>query len=296
MKFLTLEHGQLAVLVGETVVDLVEAGREMGAALNARSLSQLVENGDEEAHTAWALGKRAVAEGFTTRKFGEVKPLAPLPRPKRNVFCLGKNYREHAEEIARRVDTGDEIPKKPIIFTKATTSVIGPGATIPSHSELTSKLDYEAELAIIIGKQGRDIAQDRALDYVFGYTALNDVSARDLQAEHLQWFRGKSLDGFAPMGPVVVHRFVMPPPEEIEVSCWVNGEQRQKATLSQLIFDIPTIISVLSAGATLLPGDIIATGTPGGVGMGFRPSRYLHPGDEVIIEVTGAGRLVNRVA
>ena len=184
----------------------------------------------------------------------------------------------------------------PIFFTKATTAVIGSGEPIPAHRHITTKLDYEAELAIIIGKGGRDISREQAMEHVFGYTAFNDVSARDLQGDHLQWYRGKSLDGFAPMGPVIVHRLVMPPAEAIEIRCWVNGEQRQQATLADLIFDIPSIIETLSAGATLLPGDIIATGTPAGVGMGFSPARYLQPGDEVVVEITGAGRLVNPVA
>jgi len=296
MKFLTLEQGQLGALVGEVVVDLAEASNAMGVALKPPSLIELLELGDDETHAAWAVAQRALGEGLSTRTFSDVKPLAPIPMPKRNIFCLGKNYGEHAKEMVGKVDKGGEIPEKPIFFTKATTTVIGSGIPIPSHPGLTSKLDYEAELAIVIGREGRDIPSDQAMEYVFGYTALNDVTARDLQTGHGQWFRGKSLDGFAPMGPVVVHRSVMPPPEDIEVKCWVNGEQRQRGTLADLIFDIPTIISILSAGFTLLAGDIIATGTPAGVGMGFSPPRYLQKGDEVIIEVTGTGRLVNRVA
>ena len=295
MKFLTLEQGQLGALVGEVVVDLAEASNAMGVALKPTSLIELLELGDDETHAAWAVAQRALGEGVSTRTFSAVKPLAPIPRPKRNIFCLGKNYGEHAKEMIGKVDKGGEIPEKPIFFTKATTAVIGSGMPIPSHPELTSKLDYEAELAIVIGKEGRDIPSEQAMEYVFGYTALNDVTARDLQTDHGQWFRGKSLDGFAPMGPVVVHRSVMPPTEDIEVKCWVNGEQRQRGSLADLIFDIPTIVSILSAGFTLLAGDIIATGTPAGVGMGFSPPRYLQKGDEVIIEVTGTGRLVNRV-
>jgi 2-keto-4-pentenoate hydratase/2-oxohepta-3-ene-1,7-dioic acid hydratase in catechol pathway len=221
--------------------------------------------------------------------------LAPL-QPRRNILCLGKNYREHAREVAEKMQTPEELPTAPIIFTKATTAVIGPGDSIPSYPELTRKLDYEAELALIIGREGRDIDPVDAMDYVFGYTAFNDVSARDLQKDHVQWFRAKSLDGFAPMGPVVVHRSAMPPLAELEVVCHVNGEERQRATLDQLIFDLPTLIATLSRGMTLLPGDIIATGTPAGVGMGFRPSRYLKAGDEVVVSGTGVGDLINRVS
>jgi len=173
--------------------------------------------------------------------------------------------------------------------------VIAPGEPIPAWQMYTQKLDYEAELALIIGRNGRDIAPADAWDYVFGYTAINDVSARDLQKDHHQWFRAKSLDGFAPMGPVVVHHSIMPAPADIEVKCFVNGEQRQGATFDQLIFDVPAIISVLSAGMTLQAGDIIATGTPGGVGMGFTPPKYLQPGDEVVVDISGVGELRNPV-
>lgn len=297
MQFLTLEQGQLGALVGEAVVDLPAASNALGGAFKPSSLAALIELGDDAAgYGAWALAQRALKEGLATRLFSDVKPLAPIPRPKRNIFCLGKNYRDHAKEMVGKVDRGGEIPDKPIFFTKATTTVIGPGVPIPSHPTLTSQLDYEAELAVIIGREGRDIPSDEAMDYVFGYTAFNDVTARDLQNAHGQWFRGKSLDGFAPMGPVVVHRSAMPAPKDIAVRCWVNEEQRQRGTLAELIFDISTILSSLSAGFTLLAGDIIATGTPAGVGMGFSPPRYLQKGDEVVVEVTGAGRLVNRVA
>ena len=193
------------------------------------------------------------------------------------------------------MDVSGKAPAKPIIFTKATTAVIGPGQAIPSYPQHTRKLDYEAELALVIGTGGRDIAPGDAWQHVFGYTAINDISARDLQKDHFQWFRAKSLDGFAPMGPVLVHRSVMPAPSDIEVKCFVNGEQRQGERFDRLIFDVPTIISVLSAGMTLLPGDIIATGTPAGVGMGFSPPKYLQAGDEVVVDITGVGELRNPV-
>jgi 2-keto-4-pentenoate hydratase/2-oxohepta-3-ene-1,7-dioic acid hydratase in catechol pathway len=300
MKFLTLENGQLGALIdtshGATVVDVMLASQSLGEFIEYKTMAHLVDADEAACQQVWALAKEAVGEHTACRPLSEVKPLAPLPDPRRNIICLGKNYREHAEEMARKVDTGEAIPRHPIFFTKATTAVIGTGEPIPAHREITDKLDYEAELAIIIGKGGRDISRGQAMDHVFGYTAFNDVSARDLQGNHQQWYRGKSLDGFAPMGPIVVHRSAMPPPEDIEIRCFVNGEQRQRATLADLIFDIPGIIETLSAGATLLPGDIIATGTPAGVGMGFSPARYLQPGDEVVVEITGAGRLVNRVA
>lgn len=299
MKFLTLENGQLGALIdtGEapTVIDLTLASQALGVHLECNTLAQLVAADEFAVQQAWALAEQACNRSIAGRALAEVKPRAPLPEPRRNIICLGKNYREHAAEIAKKVDTGDAIPLHPIFFTKATTAVIGTDEPIPAHRDITTKLDCEAELAIIIGKGGRNITRQQAMEHVFGYTAFNDVSARDLQGDHLQWFRGKSLDGFAPMGLVVVHRSVMPRPADITIQCWVNGEQRQRATLAELIFDIPSIIETLSAGATLLPGDIIATGTPAGVGMGFSPARYLQPGDEVVVEITGAGRLVNRV-
>lgn len=299
MKFLTLENGQLGALLetGQSplAVDLTAASQSLNIALECTSMDQLIASDEETVRDIWSLAKEAARKGIACREFAAVKPLAPLPQPRRNIICLGKNYREHAKEIAKKINTGDEIPKHPIFFTKATTTVIGHGEPIPAHQDITRKLDYEAELAIIIGKGGINIPRQQAMEHVFGYTAFNDISARDLQGDHLQWYRGKSLDGFAPMGPVVVHRSAMPGPENIEIQCRVNGELRQQATLADLIFDIPAIIETLSAGATLLPGDIIATGTPAGVGMGFSPSRYLQPGDEVVVEITGVGRLVNRV-
>jgi 2-keto-4-pentenoate hydratase/2-oxohepta-3-ene-1,7-dioic acid hydratase in catechol pathway len=295
MKFLTLGNGQLAALLDDTVIDIVAAGKALSVRPAADTLEALVQAGDAATASVRALAQQALDKGCACRAFSEVKPLAPIPVPRRNILCLGKNYLDHAQEIAAKLQTSGDAPRQPIIFTKATTAVIAPGAPIPAYQAYTQKLDYEAELALIIGKGGRDIAAGNAWDHVFGYTAINDISARDLQKDHHQWFRAKSLDGFAPMGPVVVHRSVMPAPEDIKVKCFVNGEQRQSASFDQLIFDVPTIISVLSAGMTLLAGDIIATGTPAGVGMGFTPPKYLQPGDEVVVDVTGVGELRNPV-
>jgi len=295
VKFLTLESGQLGALLDDTVVDVVEAGKALSVQPEADTLEALVDAGDEAAASVWELAQQARVTGCACRSFSEVRPQAPIPRPRRNILCLGKNYLEHAQEIAEKMKLSAEAPRQPIIFTKATTAVIAPGEPIPAYQAYTSKLDYEAELALVIGTGGRDITPEHAWDHVFGYTAINDVSARDLQKSHYQWFRAKSLDGFAPMGPVLVHRSMMPEPEDIEVKCFVNGELRQSDTFDRLIFDVPTMISVLSAGMTLLPGDIIATGTPAGVGMGFTPPKYLQPGDEVVVDVTGVGELRNPV-
>jgi len=227
-----------------------------------------------------------------------------LPRPRRNIFCVGKNYYEHAQEFAGSgFDTSvaaggasgaDAIPKAPIIFSKLPQCVIAPGAAVPIDAGVSSAIDYEAELAVIIGKGGRAIAPERALDHVWGYTIVNDITARDLQSHHKQWLIGKSQDGFCPMSAIAATV------EEIDlgatrVRCWVNDELRQDADTRDLIFDVPTLIATLSAGITLLPGDIIATGTPAGVGIGFTPPRYLLPGDRVAIEIQGLGRLENPV-
>jgi 2-keto-4-pentenoate hydratase/2-oxohepta-3-ene-1,7-dioic acid hydratase in catechol pathway len=224
-----------------------------------------------------------------------VELLAPIPLPRRNIFCVGKNYADHVREFGESGydSTGDaRSPEKPIFFTKAPSTVLAPGKVIDAHSTLTREVDYEAELAVIIGKGGRSITREAALKHVWGYTILNDVTARDLQRDHRQWFLGKSLDTFGPMGPWAVTADEVNE-QALEISCSVNGELRQEAKTSALIFDIPTLIEVLSAGITLQPGDIIATGTPEGVGIGFTPPRFLEKGDEISIRITGLGTLRN---
>ena len=224
---------------------------------------------------------------------------APLV-PRRNVFCVGKNYHEHAAEFARSgFDTsaakGETAPSAPVVFTKAPSTVVGTGDEVLSFSNLTQQLDYEAELAVVIGKPGRGIRAEDAWDHVWGYTVVNDVTARDLQQKHRQWFIGKSLDTFCPMGPWIVTADEVDA-ANLQVRCWINDELRQNANTRDLIFDIPTIIATLSAGMELQPGDVIATGTPAGVGIGFTPPRFLVPGDRMKIEIEGIGTLENRIA
>ncbi|MGC9456857.1 MAG: fumarylacetoacetate hydrolase family protein [Halothiobacillaceae bacterium] len=224
---------------------------------------------------------------------------APVDRPRRNIFCVGKNYRAHVTEFAdsgydSSAHQGETAPDAPIFFTKATGTVIGPGDPIPLHRGVTTQVDYEAELAVVIGRGGRDIPRARALEHVFGYTIVNDVSARDLQKRHRQWFLGKSLDGFCPMGPVIA-RPEDGDPSGWRIRCWVDDELRQQAQVAQLIFDVPALIECLSAGMTLQPGDVIATGTPAGVGLGMVPPRFLAPGEQVRIEIDGIGVLENPV-
>ena len=239
----------------------------------------------------------------TPLHLNDVRLEAPVPRPRRNIFCIGKNYRAHAEEVARSGKGSvtpadkdkDPVPVAPIVFTKVPESVIGPGDTIRIDPAVSSKIDYEAELAVIIGQGGRRIGKENALAHVWGYTIVNDVTARDMQRRHQQWLLGKSQDTFCPMGPWLVTR------DEIDlgntrIRCWVNDDLRQDATTGDLIFDVPTLIETISAGITLLPGDIIATGTPAGVGIGFDPPKYLQAGDRVRIEIERIGVLENNVA
>ncbi|GLB58853.1 fumarylacetoacetate hydrolase family protein [Cytobacillus sp. NCCP-133] len=216
---------------------------------------------------------------------------APIPRPDKNIFCVGKNYAEHAIEMGSKED----IPEHIMVFTKAPTTVIGPDETVLNHKEATTQLDYEGELAVIIGKKGRAISKEDALDYVFGYTIINDVTARDLQARHKQFFLGKSLDATCPMGPWVVHSSAVENPNKLDIRTKVNGEVRQSSNTENFIFSIEEIITVLSKGMTLEPGDIIATGTPAGVGKGFKPPRFLQPGDQVEITVEKIGTLRNSI-
>ena len=225
---------------------------------------------------------------------------APIPRPKRNIICVGKNYREHAREFQDSgfdvSSGGREIPETPIFFTKATGTVSAPGEPIPAYLDPTGSTDYEGELAIVIGRGGRAIPKVGALEHVFGYTILNDVTARTLQQRHRQWFLGKSLDGFCPMGPALVTADAIGDVTRLMLETRVNGERRQSASIADLIFDIPTLIEILSASMTLEPGDIIATGTCAGVGIGFDPPRFLRKGDRVAITVEPIGTLENPVA
>jgi 2-keto-4-pentenoate hydratase/2-oxohepta-3-ene-1,7-dioic acid hydratase in catechol pathway len=226
---------------------------------------------------------------------------APIPKPRRNIFCVGKNYHAHAKEFANSgFDSsvnkpGEEIPSAPIIFSKVPECVIPHKATVRIPKGLSEAIDYEAELAVIIGKECKGVRADQAMDYVWGYTIINDVTARDLQGKYKQWLIGKSLDTFCPMGPWLADASELDG-QNTMVRCWVNGELRQEANTKDLIFSIPTLIETLSAGITLYPGDIIATGTPAGVGIGFTPPKYLVSGDIVKISIDGIGSLENTFA
>ena len=270
------------------IVDLAAAApglpREMAAFIAAGPAALAT------AQAALAAGKRI--------PLASVKLLAPMPRPVKNVFCVGKNYHEHAKEFHGSgfdASAKEAIPELPIIFTKAPTSIIAQGETIMASLDYTNSTDYEGELTVVIGKGGRGISKADAYKHVFGYTIINDVTARTLQHSHRQWFLGKSLDTFCPMGPAIVTADEVGDVTKLRLLTTVNGETRQDALVSDLIFDIPTLIETMSRAMTLEPGDLIATGTCAGVGIGFKPPKYLKPGDRVAVTIEPIGTLENPV-
>jgi 2-keto-4-pentenoate hydratase/2-oxohepta-3-ene-1,7-dioic acid hydratase in catechol pathway len=244
---------------------------------------------------AAAAGRPLAATAGPALPLDAVQLRAPLPQPRRNLWCVGRNYRAHAQELRGTVFKADDAPvdEWPIVFTKVPQTVTAPGEPVRlPGAAISGQIDYEAELAIVIGRGGRNIRREDAMAHVFGCTIVNDVTARDVQMRHAQWDLGKSFDGFCPMGPWIVTLDELDP-RDTRVRCWVNGEPRQDARTTDLIFDIPTLIETCSRGITLLPGDIIATGTPAGVGMGLKPPRWLQHGDRVRIEIDGIGALEN---
>ena len=310
MRLVTYRKGaskpKVGARVGDAVLDLgalaADLARERGAVRRGRggfpkTMLALIQGGPEtlalareaSAHGEALLGRHGL-DGLVERKLGlpaaRARLEAPIPRPARNVFCLGRNYKEHAAE------RGAEAPPHPVYFTKVPESVLAPGGKVVHH-EVTKELDYEVELAVVIGVAGRDIPRDQALQHVFGYTIVNDVTARDLQKRHGQWFKGKTLDTFCPMGPVLVTADEIPDPQALAVALRVNGETRQSSHTSKMIFPVDECIAVLSQGFTILPGDVIATGTPEGVGAAL--GKFLKSGDKLEAEIEKIGVLANRV-
>ena len=244
---------------------------------------------------AWdTLDKAALAAGAPP-PLADVRVSAPIPHPAQDVICLGINYFDHAAESGTVTGKSDNVPENPIYFAKRVNECVAPGGDIPSHSDIVTDLDYEAELAVILGKDVYGVSKEEALDAVFGYTILNDVSARTIQRVHQQWYRGKSLDGFTPLGPCIVTKDEFDVTQPKKIQCFVNGELRQNSTIDMLIFDTAYCISELSQGMTLRAGTIISTGTPSGVGMGFAPPKWLKPGDVVTCRIEGIGDLTNTV-
>ncbi|MTI47054.1 MAG: fumarylacetoacetate hydrolase family protein [Firmicutes bacterium] len=240
--------------------------------------------------------KRIISSDNVDKILGKsVVICAPIPKPKRNIFCIGKNYQDHVNELKDKTISDSNLPNEPVYFTKSPNCVIANEDYIENHSHITQHLDYEVELAVIIGKKGINISKADAYDYIFGYTIGNDITARNIQKGRNQWFKGKSLDTFCPMGPYIIHKSEIPFPVELDLSCNINGDIRQNSNTSHMIFDISYIISDLSQGIELNPGDIILTGTPSGVGFGFTPPKYLKSKDVVECYIEGIGTLVNIV-
>ncbi len=294
----------LGIVRDDEVLDVDLAGRALQLAVPDQMLA-LIDN--------YALYKDALATILSkaiNRRFSEVKTFtdvgaahllsevqlaAPLPQPRKNIMCLAVNYKEHAQETAGVRGHSGETPEYPVFFTKATTTINAPFGEIVIDSAVSSEIDWEVELGVIIGKSGKNIPAEDALSYVFGYTVLNDITARDLQVRHKQFFKGKSLDGSCPIGPWIVTADEVADPHNLALSLRVNGVTKQDSNTSLMIFSINQSIAVLSAGMTLEAGDIIATGTPSGVGFSRTPPEFLKPGDVVEAEVAGVGLIRNRV-
>ena len=277
------------------VLDLAMAGRRMNEAADLASMLAIIRGGEATLAALQRIEERGgeVAEAWLEAQ--RVRLLAPIPEPRRNVFCVGRNYLDHVQEGYAKAGKESRLPEVPQFFTKATHSVNAPAGDVRLDPRLTRLLDYEVELAVVIGRGGRDIARDRAYEHVFGYTVANDFTARDLQRRHEQWFKGKSLDTTCPLGPCIVDRAEIGDPATLELSLTVNGAERQRARVAQMIFDIPAIVASLSAGLTLECGDIIATGTPAGVGYAMTPSQALKDGDLVVARIDRIGELRNRI-
>jgi 2-keto-4-pentenoate hydratase/2-oxohepta-3-ene-1,7-dioic acid hydratase in catechol pathway len=257
----------------------------------APDMLSLIDRGPDALAAAAAVA--AGASGW--QPLGSVTLLAPIPRPRQNVMCVGLNYVAHAVESDRARGREPKLPSVPVFFTKAVTAVADPGSDFVLDPAVTSELDYEVEMAFVIGRTGKNIRREDALGYVFGYTVANDISARDLQGRHQQFFKGKSLDGSCPLGPWVVTADEIPDPAALTVRLRVNGEQRQESSVGDLIFDVPTLIEYLSLGMTLEAGTIVCTGTPSGVGLGFTPPKYLQVGDVVEAEIDRIGGIRTRI-
>jgi 2-keto-4-pentenoate hydratase/2-oxohepta-3-ene-1,7-dioic acid hydratase in catechol pathway len=283
MKLVTYRYNgleKIGALRDDQVVDLTAV---------ARTMLDLIDGGAEALQKA----KSVVEQATQTTPLAEVQLLAPIPRPRKNIICLGMNYALHAYESCRAKGLPETLPKYPVFFSKSLTAVNHPDADVPLFNDVSSQRDWEVELAFVMGRGGRDIAAGEALDHIFGYTILNDVSARELQTQHQQFFYSKSFDGSAPMGPCIVTADEIPNPGALGIRLRLNGETVQDSNTSDLVFDIPTCIATFSRGITLEAGDIFTTGTPSGVGMGMSPQRWLAAGDVMECEIDGIGVLRN---
>ncbi|MDX1413822.1 MAG: fumarylacetoacetate hydrolase family protein [Candidatus Promineifilaceae bacterium] len=287
MKLTTFQHaGDIkigGVIDGERIIPLTEVAPDMNS---------LIAQGSAGLEHAQSI----IDKSNESIPLEEVRLLAPIPRPIRNIMCLGKNYAAHALEAHRAWGDAAELPEFPLIFTKSVMAVTGPFDEIPYNPDISTAIDYESELVVVIGQPGINISRAAAMEHVYGYTIMNDLTARDLQRRHKQFFKGKSLDGHAPMGPWIVTADEIPDPHNLNVSSAVNGAEKQNDNTKQMMFDIPEIIAQLSLGMALWPGDLISTGTPEGVGFARTPPEFLKPGDVITCTVEGIGSIRNRIS
>ena len=301
MKLATLSIGGTAAAAVQLSdggwLDIARAAADhANAALRSGSLQALIEGGADAMTALRGLVDQAEKGDHGTAKTAPDAFMAPIPTPRKNVFCVGRNYAEHIAEGEKAQNIKVGITEHPVFFTKPSTSVVPPDGDILVFPTVSQAVDYEVELAVIIGKPGRNIARENAFEHVFGYTILNDVTARDVQRRHGgQYFKGKGLDGSCPIGPWIVTADAISDPQNLSIGLTVNGDQRQNGRTSDMIFDIPTLIASLSEGLTLEPGDIIATGTPSGVGYAMDPPCFLKAGDVVVCDVAEIGQLRNTV-
>lgn len=294
MKFMTYTYNNeqnVGIIKENKIIPINDVLNKLRKA-SINSMNDLIQMYNED--DIYEIEHTVNSNDFSTISLDSITVLPPIPNPKRNILCIGKNYIEHAKEIQTTKISATGIPEVPIYFTKGT-SPIASGEYIKFSYDVTKEVDYESELAVIIGKDGINISAEEAEEYIFGYTVVNDVSARDLQVKHSQWFKAKSLDTFCPMGPYIVHKNELPFPIELNIRGSVNGELRQDSNTKNMIFSIPYIISNLSKGLTLKAGDIICTGTPSGVGMGFKPPKLLKDGDVIECYIERIGKLINKV-
>lgn len=299
MKLVTyrINHtpARLGFVEGEMIVDAEKLGHIKQSPLPDNMLD-FIDLGIEGINHAIQLLNTATKEELLdcSIPMGNATLMAPIPKPRKNIFGIGLNYTEHVAESARTLDTSKELPQEPVVFSKPTSAVIGPEENIIHNQKITKQLDYEVELAVIIGKRGKNVPKEEAMDYVYGYTIINDISARDCRRAG-QWIVSKGQDTFAPMGPVLVTKADIEDPHNLNLSLKLNGEQRQSSNTKYMLFNINDLIHDLSMVFTLEPGDIIATGTPAGVGAGMTPQSFMWPGDVVEATVEGIGTLRNYV-
>lgn len=292
MRFVTFEQNKETKvgleILGKGIIDLQKVDKKI-----PNSLNEIIKSFDSFKNIL----EQSNASQNIHYSLNEVKLLAPIPVPIRDIICVGKNYAEHAKEVQRSsystLQGKQAVPDQPIIFTKATTSVIGPNEKIELKNDASQSTDYEGELGVIIGKRSKNISKSNAFDIIFGYTILNDVTARKLQNNHKQWFIGKSPDTYCPIGPAVITKDEIKDINTVKLQTFVNGEERQVGIVQDMVFDIPTLIETLTKSMTLVEGDIIATGTPSGVGIGFDPPKFLKAGDKVSVKIDPIGTLEN---